>query len=253
MLSDQGKKVQKISKSTLLLGAGLGLGIGSTVLWLCLESFIPHSEQSSLLLPYFFMISTLLFGLTGFLLGKNLDTLYSILDRDNLTVLLNQRAFLRDAGLFYALGSRHGEVMALIMLDIDHFKSVNDTHNHLMGSFVLKKVGQLIHDNLRSTDLAARYGGDEYVIAIFRTQEIFAEKIAERIRKIIENTTFHYRGCEVKVTISLGIAVTNCKSASSVDDLIASADAALYQAKNAGRNKSMVISHISYENLNLSA
>ena len=123
------------------------------------------------------------------------------------------------------------------MMDLDFFKDVNDTNNHLVGSAVLKKVGYIINEGLRETDVAARFGGDEFVICLPRTDLEMAGIVAERLRSGIEATTFSYKEHNVKVTASFGVNSMKCSSNGSVEMVTERADHLLYKAKDAGRNR----------------
>lgn len=150
---------------------------------------------------------------------------------DALTGLLNRR-YLQERLLEELNRSkRYRFPMSLLMLDVDKFKSYNDTHGHPAGDKALKMVAGILKENLRGADVAARYGGEEFAILLPQTTADEAGQIAERIRRHIERTEFPHR----RVTVSIGIA--NCTtSVQSPDDLIWAADRALYEAKECGRN-----------------
>jgi diguanylate cyclase (GGDEF)-like protein len=127
------------------------------------------------------------------------------------------------------------------MVDLDHFKSVNDTYGHKAGDLVLRKVGEILSTVFRTTDLAARYGGEEFVVLLPHTSEEAAWKLAERVRTAIENCAFRFDGRDFSVTASIGVASVEGGSLSATDDdLVLKADKALYQAKNNGRNMVVV-------------
>ncbi|MCK5154214.1 MAG: sensor domain-containing diguanylate cyclase [Spirochaetales bacterium] len=131
--------------------------------------------------------------------------------------------------------------ISLLMMDIDHFKNLNDTYGHSFGDIVLKKVASILISSLRLEDLAARYGGEEFVIILKKMTVEDAELVAERIRKRIESLEFIYtEKCKneiVKTTISIGIARYNSILDFVPEDLIKRADVALYNAKEGGRNR----------------
>jgi diguanylate cyclase (GGDEF)-like protein len=119
-----------------------------------------------------------------------------------------------------------------VLLDIDHFKKVNDTYGHDTGDFVLRKITELIRENARISDILARYGGEEFVIILPETDVEGASKQIERMREIIEKTPFDGVG---NITISAGI--TSYKGGDSCQSMITRADKALYLAKEEGRNR----------------
>lgn len=122
------------------------------------------------------------------------------------------------------------------MMDMDHFKNVNDQNDHLFGSWVLTQVAVIIKENIRATDIAARYGGDEFLVILPETDLPGAERLAERMRKVIEQTPFIQGKQKCKLTCSFGIASRHFKHEMEGKDLIRVADQMLYEAKNGGRN-----------------
>jgi diguanylate cyclase (GGDEF)-like protein len=136
---------------------------------------------------------------------------------------------------------KYGLPMAVLMMDIDRFKQVNDGHGHLMGSHVLTEVGGLIREGLRSTDVAARYGGDEFLAYLSEVSLEGGAQAAHRIRSAVEEHPFTRidetgRSTTARLTISLGVSEFP-HHGSSLESLVAAADAALYRAKALGRNQ----------------
>ncbi len=121
------------------------------------------------------------------------------------------------------------------MMDIDHFKNVNDQYGHQAGDVVLHEAAARIRDNLRPTDLVARYGGEEFVAILPRTSPKTLQKITDRLNAAIRERPFEYKCHIIAVTISIGGAMLTAKS-HSLDELLTQADQAMYQAKAAGRN-----------------
>jgi two-component system cell cycle response regulator len=121
---------------------------------------------------------------------------------------------------------------------LDHFKQVNDQHDHLFGSHVIKQVGKMVRDNIRKVDFAARYGGDEYLVVLTEIAREGAQTFADRLRVKISETTFSNEYYAIRLTASLGLAITN-PNHNEVDAraLVRYADRALYNAKEAGRNR----------------
>ncbi len=156
--------------------------------------------------------------------------------KDGLTKLYNKRYFLESLEKEFVRAKRFNEELSLILLDIDHFKKVNDTLGHIQGDSVLKEIGTIIKQAVRKVDFAARYGGEEFVVIAPNTslQEIM--EIAERIRKNTEQYPFKSEKEPLNITISLGVATLTEKIKDKME-LLKEADDALYQAKRAGRNQ----------------
>lgn len=152
--------------------------------------------------------------------------------RDGLTGLYNRR-YMEDAleRLVDASGS-DGPVASIVMVDLDHFKSINDSQGHALGDSILREVGSLMLAGLRKTDVACRYGGEELVLVLPNCDHSSALQRAEAVRTRIESLSDHYG---FQITASLGVATTR-QNGGTVAELMAAADAALYGAKAAGRN-----------------
>lgn len=159
---------------------------------------------------------------------------------DPLTKLSNRRYFDSRLTEEIARAKRHQRTLCVIMLDIDHFKHVNDTYGHPMGDTVLKGVAQLIRKHARSTDLPARYGGEEFILVCTDTTREDAVVLAERLRQTMEEAEFvgegENQGLVLHITVSLGVAAFP-EDAQEPNDLVERADEALYQAKKSGRNR----------------
>jgi two-component system cell cycle response regulator len=158
---------------------------------------------------------------------------------DPLTQLLNRRALTERITAEMERALRYDSTLALLMIDIDHFKKVNDTFGHLVGDDVLRDVGQLLLDTIRVSDIVARYGGEEFLILLPETDEAGAVSFAERIRTAVEDHAFA-RGGEnppLRITSSVGVAVFPAARIENVEDLLSRSDAALYRAKADGRNR----------------
>ena len=156
---------------------------------------------------------------------------------DALTRLLNRRAFHERLTEEVQRAHRYGSVVTLLLIDVDHFKQVNDTHGHLVGDAVLAQVATVMQSSLRAVDVAARYGGEEFVAILPETPLDGAIVIAERLRERVARHEFAgAHAVPLRLTISVGAAVYPAADVHSTDDLIARADAALYRAKAEGRN-----------------
>lgn len=157
-------------------------------------------------------------------------------DHDGLTLLHNRQHFDKRIMEELKRHQRHHQPLSLLMLDLDRFKSINDTHGHLAGDMVLHELGRLLLDTLRETDFPARYGGEEFVIILPHTNQQQARVLAERIRKSLAGKRFRHQGRTFTVTGSIGIATIRPASLHGPTELIGQADRALYLAKSRGRN-----------------
>jgi diguanylate cyclase (GGDEF)-like protein len=130
-----------------------------------------------------------------------------------------------------------GKDMSLLLLDIDHFKKVNDTFGHPVGDIVLVKVAELLTQMVRSVDTVARFGGEEFAALLPETNRLGAAVLGERIRAAIEHEQIVVDGRDIPVTVSIGIATLAAEDVESIDQLLNIADRRLYLAKNSGRNR----------------
>ncbi len=171
---------------------------------------------------------------TDILSAKKKITLLS--QTDDLTGLLNMRTFNLILDKEIARATRHRQPFTVVMIDVDGLKSVNDQYGHPTGSRLVTVIGSSIRDCVRTSDVLARYGGDEFVILMTQTSIENSRIVAERIRTAIRNTSFDTHGSRVSATISIGIASfpDNVENAA---DVLEKADIALYKSKQDGRNK----------------
>jgi diguanylate cyclase (GGDEF)-like protein len=157
---------------------------------------------------------------------------------DALTGLPNRRAFTEALARDLARAARAGTPLSLIMVDVDHFKSVNDTYGHQSGDLVLAKVAQVMRSCMRTGDVPARFGGEEFIAVLPGAVKEGAKVVADRIRIALESTDIACAGTTIRVTASFGVAMVRgpgCRDGA--DRLVAGADAALYEAKRSGRNR----------------
>jgi diguanylate cyclase (GGDEF)-like protein len=155
--------------------------------------------------------------------------------RDELTGIYNRRQFLVLADREWARCRRYDMGAALLMLDVDHFKRVNDLHGHLAGDLMLREIARAIADTLRHADILGRFGGEEFIVFLPHTDTLGALDVAERIRERVAAIALEWRGERISTTMSVGVG-TLASEHDTVGALIADADRALYTAKNAGRN-----------------
>ncbi|QKZ06565.1 sensor domain-containing diguanylate cyclase [Pseudomonas eucalypticola] len=154
--------------------------------------------------------------------------------RDSLTDLPNRRGFDVLASQAISEAERDNQPLAALLLDLDHFKQLNDTHGHLAGDEVLKGFAQVLRDSLRQSDILCRWGGEEFIVLLRATQGADALNIAEKIRRRAEQMAFPYNGKSLKITTSVGM--TGLQVDDTLHSLLNRADHALYRAKQSGRN-----------------
>jgi two-component system cell cycle response regulator len=157
---------------------------------------------------------------------------------DPLTRLLNRRALLERLSREVDRAKRYESMLTLLLLDIDHFKRINDERGHLVGDAVLRQIGALVEASVRTVDIAARYGGEEFVLILPETSQDGGIIFAERLRESIERYPFDASSDEpLHLTASIGVATFPSPRVDSTEDLFARADEALYRAKSSGRNQ----------------
>lgn len=159
---------------------------------------------------------------------------------DELTGLYNMRFVTQYLQQQFTLIRRHPRPFSLMMIDLDHFKQVNDKNDHLTGSATIQAVGRIIRQVMRHTDIKARFGGDEYLVAMPETDRIGANYACERLLKGIREHNFRGSNGAFQITASLGVAVYDPDRHRSYSDLIKDADLALYVAKETGRNRHII-------------
>jgi len=159
---------------------------------------------------------------------------------DDLTGLYNRRYMQQRLEEEMHRASRYSLRLTCILLDVDHFKKINDTYGHAAGDFVLKEIAGIMKQHVRRSDLAIRYGGEEFMLILFENEKKGALKVAERLRADVESHVFNWNGEPLRVTVSSGVSVFPDTGITMPDELIARADTALYNAKSSGRN--MVVS-----------
>lgn len=168
-------------------------------------------------------------------LGADLQAMQILAETDALTGLLNRRGFLPIANDAMSYFKRYQRAICVLMIDIDHFKRVNDLFGHAAGDEVIRQVGSIINDAIRTTDKVARFGGEEFVVLLRETDLQGTAIFAERIRETVANTLFDWDGQYIRATISIGMAEADLGDVD-IDRTIERADHALYAAKSKGRN-----------------
>ncbi|GHD40966.1 diguanylate cyclase (GGDEF) domain-containing protein [Marinobacter persicus] len=155
---------------------------------------------------------------------------------DQLTGLNNRRAFFHCGGQLLSQAQRYKTPLALIMMDLDFFKQVNDTHGHEAGDEVLKHIAGLLHGRVRDSDCAARMGGEEFALLLPEADALQAREMAERLLKLILGAEIVYRGHKIPASASFGVTVL-ADGDQRLEDLMLRADRALYRAKDLGRSQ----------------
>ena len=163
--------------------------------------------------------------------------MYEAALRDGLTKAFNKKYFLDRLETEIAYARRHQAHLSLLMFDVDHFKRVNDNHGHLAGDYVLQRLAKVAAATVRTEDVFARYGGEEFGVICRGVTLASAGILAERLRATVEATVFDHEGTRLPITISVGVAGHPEVQIENGAQLIAAADAALYEAKRGGRNR----------------
>ena len=177
------------------------------------------------------------FGHRDTLEQRFLDRLYQSATRDALTGAFNRSYFEEHLETELSWHLRHKEPMSLLMVDVDHFKLVNDRHGHPAGDKVLREVAERMSRMVRAKDIVARLGGEEFAILLRKTELMGARAIAERIRAAVGDLSVIYRGEHISCTISIGVACRVDDEEWTPERLIAESDRLLYVAKDRGRNR----------------
>jgi diguanylate cyclase (GGDEF)-like protein len=176
-----------------------------------------------------------------FLSGGDIETLYheeiyQLTICDGLTQINNKRFFLEFLEREMGRCHRYGRSLSLVMFDIDHFKSVNDNNGHLAGDYVLRELASVIRPRVRREECFARYGGEEFAYVVPESGPDNVRRLAEKLRRMVEDHHFTFEGKEIKITISVGVSDLTPEMTEPIQ-FIKVADARLYQAKKAGRNR----------------
>ena len=170
------------------------------------------------------------------ILFDEVTTLRKQVVTDPLTGLFNVRHFRKSLEHELERTRRTGMTTALIMVDLDHFKNINDTWGHESGNQVLQTVAQLLQDQTRKLDICCRYGGEEFAVILPSTELMLARQVAERCLNALRETLIPLDETDLQVTASIGVAVAD-NSAQTTESLIENADECMYEAKRGGRNQ----------------
>lgn len=163
--------------------------------------------------------------------------LYKMAVLDAVTGIFNKRYFLDRLKEEFSHAKRNKNALSLLMMDVDHFKKINDTHGHMAGDFCLAHLAQTVKKMVRTEDILARYGGEEFAAILRGTDEKGAYQMAERIRKAVEKSSATFESLTIPITVSIGIASLGQEEYAGPEVFIETADQYLYQSKQSGRNK----------------
>ncbi len=169
---------------------------------------------------------------------ETVDNIYNIALKDSLTGIYNRRYINEKLPIDMMTAAISGHSIAIMMVDIDYFKDVNDTHGHLAGDCTLLNLANIIQTGLRrESDWVARYGGEEFLICMPGAGLQIANEMAETLRRKVQETTMDCSGAMINITVSVGVSAKMPDPNSSMDDFIKEADIKLYEAKRKGRNR----------------
>ena len=241
----------------ILALAGALLSLGAPLGWLVVQSIAgvePRTviQESPDLMLYLLLSTMVVFSITGFVLGLQWEKLHSakahlktLASRDDLTGLLNVRRFWKDITRETRRSNRHQHSLYLMILDLDHFKRINDTYGHPVGDQVLRAVSQALSDQLRHEEYIYRVGGEEFAVLLTNLNNEEARGVANRLQRTVENLDIPLSRdsqsprdlSSIGVTVSIGVAGSSSNSTTEPKRLYQLADKALYRAKEAGRNR----------------
>jgi len=182
-------------------------------------------------------VSILKFSLNDSLEEQFQQQLYAAATRDAMTGAYNKRYFEEQLGKDFSHAKRHEDPLSVMVADIDFFKQINDTHGHLAGDYVLKRLCEVFSASIRNEDALCRIGGEEFALIMRGTDLNGAAALAERLRAAIQQEVFDFQGTKIPVTISAGVATYVPEQHTSPVVLVEEADQLLYAAKRGGRNR----------------
>jgi diguanylate cyclase (GGDEF)-like protein len=211
-----------------------GKPYGLAVVLVDASDVIRTVRQITLTLFVFILLFTMMAGYSAYRFASSFERSALL---DGLMGIFNHKHFKQRLEVEVEKSRRHGQQTSLVLIDIDHFKKVNDTYGHQVGDFVLKQMALVVTAQARKTDIVARYGGEEIVVVLPFTGLSGAQQFAERLRLKVQETLFEDREEEVELRVTCSIGVARWESGMTMTDLIRHADTALYQSKHGGRNR----------------
>lgn len=166
-----------------------------------------------------------------------LQSLYNASARDGLTGAFNKKFLTEALNKEFAYCARHDLMLSVVMIDIDHFKAINDTYGHAAGDHALVNLVANLHQAIRTEDILARVGGEEFALLLREIPADVSLAVAERLRRRVEGMDLEFNGSKLKLTISAGVATYVAKNFATADEFLSDADGYLYRAKDQGRNR----------------
>lgn len=159
---------------------------------------------------------------------------------DQLTKTLTRKEFFAKVSEYKKIIEREKFNCTFIMIDVDHFKNINDRHGHLAGYYVLSNFGDILNNNKRDVDLVGRFGGEEFILFLWGCDSEDAKNYALNLQNILKKLRLKYNNIDISFTVSIGVSLTDPENKYSINELIDQADKALYKAKQNGRNKTLI-------------
>lgn len=181
------------------------------------------------------IIGLVVLSLLNAMVKRHQDNIETLATRDSLTGLPNRRGFDLLAGQALHEAQREPKPLVALLIDLDHFKQLNDTHGHLAGDEVLRQFARILENCLRQADIICRWGGEEFIVLLKDTDGEHALEVAEKLRLLTEQQDFHFNNTLIRLTTSIGLS--SLQAEDTLHSLIARADHALYRAKQSGRNR----------------
>ncbi len=218
----------------VLLLRGLAIGFGSLPAGAVNAS---HPAQAALFVVAMCAVISVALGFVYMTMERAERESYELAMRDTLTGLENRRAITDELERAVARARRHGEMLGLLVIDIDHFKRINDSFGHQAGDAVLCAVAQTLKSRLRAQDAMGRFGGEEFLAVLPETDLAGSQIAAEALRAAVEATPIQWGAQAIPITISVGVRGGLVTGADTGDTLVGAADAAMYRAKQSGRNR----------------
>jgi diguanylate cyclase (GGDEF)-like protein len=183
-------------------------------------------------------VAAISLGLLAWILWRSRRRFRIQAQTDSLTGIANRRHFLDRAQQVASNSRQQTQVASVMVLDIDHFKLINDAHGHQAGDAAIRHVATQANHCLREGDVFGRIGGEEFAVLLPATDEMTAWAVAERLRKVIERTSLEHHGERIRITVSIGL-MSGRLTGDNIETLIQCADKVMYRAKNSGRNRSV--------------